>query len=526
MTPTKSELWLRFQKYYLHLPGKVDFAIDVSRMDFPDEFLSSMKPAFEKAFDEMTALEAGAIANKDENRMVGHYWLRAPELAPNAEIKSSIENALAQIQDFCAAIHSGKINGAHGKFTDILLIGIGGSALGPQFVSAALAAPRGGPMKIHFLDNTDPDGIDRTLAAIPDFGCTLTITISKSGATKETRNGMLEAKTVYQQNGLDFGSHAVAVTSLGSELDKVAVKEKWLARFPMWDWVGGRTSELSPVGLLPAALQGINISNLLEGARICDQATRVRDVQKNAAALLAAMWYFAGNGKGSKNMVVLPYKDRLALFSKYLQQLLMESLGKKLDRDGKRVNQGITVLGNKGSTDQHSYVQQLREGLDDFFVIFIQVLRDRSGASMQVEPGLTSGDYLDGFLEGTRQALFENGRGSITLRIGDVNELSTGYLIALFERAVGFYASLINVNAYHQPGVEAGKKAAASIIDLQRRIVAELARTKRAQTVGEISVGIACDDHEMVWKICEHLATDSDGRLKKNGSGFVATYSC
>jgi glucose-6-phosphate isomerase len=524
MTPTKTELWHRFQKYYLHLPGKVDFSLDISRMNFPDNFLPSMEGAFQKAFDEMAALEGGAIANKDENRMVGHYWLRSPNLAPTPEIRASIEAALKQIEAFCAGVHTGKIKGASGKFTDILLIGIGGSALGPQFVSGALAEPTGAPMRIRFLDNTDPDGIDRTLASISNFGTTVTITISKSGGTKETRNGMLEAKKAFESAGMEFGAHAVAVTSAGSELDKVAIAEKWLARFPMWDWVGGRTSELSPVGLLPAALQGISITELLEGARNCDEVTRSRDVLKNPAALLAAMWFFAGDGKGSKNMVVLPYKDRLVLFSKYLQQLLMESLGKELDRSGKRVNQGITVLGNKGSTDQHSYVQQLREGLDNFFVIFIQVLRDRKGNSMEVEPGLTSGDYLEGFLEGTRQALYENGRGSMTLRIGIVNPLSIGYLIALFERAVGLYASLINVNAYHQPGVEAGKKAAATIIELQRKIVSELKRDPKGKTVTEIATGISSDDQEMIWKICEHLVANPDRKLRKVGEAFDLRY--
>src|SRR5206468_8989507 len=124
-----------------------------------------------------------------------------------------------------------------------------------------------------------------------------------------------------------------------------------------------------------------------------------------------------GNGKGTKNMVVLPYKDRLELFSKYLQQLLMESLGKELDLNRKVVNQGITVFGNKGSTDQHSYIQQLRDGLSNFFVVFIEVLRDRAGSSMMVEPSATSGDFLDGFLQGTRQALHENGRESITITL-------------------------------------------------------------------------------------------------------------
>src|SRR5207302_240487 len=134
-------------------------------------------------------------------------------------------------------------------------------------------------------------------------------------------------------------------------------KRGWLARFPMHDWVGGRTSIMSAVGLLPMALQGFVIDDFLRGAAMMDEHTRVDDVTGNASMLLALMWYHAGNGRGQKDMVILPYKDRLTLFSKYLQQLVMESLGKEHDLDGKVVNQGIAVYGNKGSTDQHAYVQ-------------------------------------------------------------------------------------------------------------------------------------------------------------------------
>src|SRR5687767_9215849 len=141
----------------------------------------------------------------------------------------------------------------------------------------------------------------------------------------------------------------------------------------------------------------------------------------------------------------------------------MESIGKQLDLKGNRVEQGLTVYGNKGSTDQHAYVQQLREGVPNFFALFIRVL-ESGGSKSEVEPGVTAGDYLHGFLLGTREALFENDRESITITIARVEAQTVGGLIALFERAVGLYASLLGLNAYHQPGVEAGKKAAASIL--------------------------------------------------------------
>src|SRR5207244_6299276 len=141
--------------------------------------------------------------------------------------------------------------------------------------------------------------------------------------------------------------------------------------------------------------------------------------------------------RGAKDMVILPYKDRLMLFSKYLQQLVMESLGKEHDLAGNVVHQGIAVYGNKGSTDQHAYVQQLRDGVNNFFVTFIEVLRDRAGKSMWVEPGVTSGDYLSGFYQGTRVALHEKGRESITVTVPDASAATVGKLIALYERPVG-----------------------------------------------------------------------------------------
>ncbi|HEY5504971.1 MAG TPA: hypothetical protein VIK28_07415, partial [Sedimentisphaerales bacterium] len=311
MNYSKLEWWERFQKYYTEFP-KLRLAVDLSRMNVDDTFFARMEPKIQKAFADMAALESGAIANPDENRMVGHYWLRNPSLAPTPEIRKEIEDTVARIKDFAAEIHAAKIHGAGGAFKNYLLIGIGGSALGPQFVAHALGDPRTDELKPFFFDNTDPDGMNRVLAAIgSDLDKTLCIIISKSGGTKETRNGMLVAENAFKHAGLHFGQHAVAITTCGSELDKLAMKNKWLTRFPMWDWVGGRTSELSAVGLLPAALQGIDITNLVLGACECDKSTRLSNVKVNPAAQLALAWYESGNGKGTKNMVVLPYKDRL-----------------------------------------------------------------------------------------------------------------------------------------------------------------------------------------------------------------------
>src|ERR1700692_2524498 len=258
---------------------------------------------------------------------------------------------------------------------------------------------------------------------------------------------------------------------------------------------------------------------MLAGAAACDAATRVHDTRRNPSALMALMWYAATDAKGKKDMVVLPYKDRLLLFSRYLQQLVMESLGKQLDLDGKRVDQGIAVYGNKGSTDQHAFVQQLRDGVNNFFVTFVRVL-ESGGSLLEVDPGVTAGDYLHGFLVGTREALFGNDRQSMIITIRRVDARTIGALIALFERAVGLYASLIHINAYNQPGVEAGKKAAAAVLSLQAKALAALSSTPH--TADEVAPAIgAAEAAQHIYLILEHLS--SNGRAKMAGKADPGT---
>ncbi|MBS4049656.1 MAG: glucose-6-phosphate isomerase [Methylomonas sp.] len=510
---TSKKLWQRYQDW-LYFNDSLGLYLDISRIPFDDGLLEQLQPKFGKAFADMAALEAGAIANPDEGRMVGHYWLRDPDLAPS-HLKKEIETTLIHIEDFVRRVHHGIIHPPYEpQFTDIISIGIGGSALGPQFVSDAIA-PDIPPLNIHFIDNTDPAGIDRILTRLKDrLKTTLVIVISKSGGTSETRNGLLEVKHAYREAGLYFPDYAVALTMEGSKMDEQEQCDRWLAKFPIFDWVGGRTSELSPVGLLSAALIGIDIHTMLKGAKIMDEATRVADVKNNPAALLALSWYAVGDGKGEKDMVIIPYKDSLLLFSRYLQQLVMESLGKEFDLDGNTVHQGITVYGNKGSTDQHAYVQQLREGVGNFFATFIEVLEDRAGPSIEIEPDATSGDFLFGCLQGTREALYENGRASLTITLERVDALNIGALIALYERAVGLYASLININAYNQPGVEAGKKAATQFLLLQQTIVKLLRQTPEPLSLEALAEKVHTPNEvETVYKIVRHMAINHRGMI-------------
>lgn len=513
----QAALWKRY-KEYLRIYPTVGMRLDISRMNFPDTFFSEMQSRMAQAFLEMDELEDGAVSNTDEKRMVGHYWLRTPELAPDQKIAEDINAVNSAIQAFAADVFSGKQRTKSGeKFEAVLLIGIGGSALGPQLVFDALRGANGLPT--FFLDNTDPEGMSRVYAELgARLKKTLVLVISKSGGTVETRNGALETAHAI---GSDFASQFIAITTPGSKLEAQAKSEGWLKTFHLWDWVGGRTSLFSSVGLLPAALGGVDISAFLKGGSAMDALTRVHVPKENPASLLALMWYHAGRGRGEKDMVILPYKDRLTLMSKYLQQLIMESLGKELDRSGKLVNQGIAVYGNKGSTDQHAYVQQLREGVPNFFATFIEVLRDYSAdtAPLFVEAGISSGDYLEGFFQGTRNALFEKNRESLTITMETVDAFSMGALIALYERAVGLYASLVNINAYHQPGVEAGKKAATRVIEVQLALLKVLSEKKGPQTAEELAKAIgAGEEAETVYKVLEHLAANPVRGIRREGT--------
>ncbi len=510
--------WQTFQKSVLRYP-ELGFALDCSLMDAPGEWPETLREGIGRAFRDLVAIEAGEVMNPDEGRAVGHYWLRRPELAPAAEA-SWILSVREAVSSFAARVLSGEIAAPSGNsFRQILLVGIGGSALGPQLVARALL-PADSPVRIHYFDNTDPGGMDDVFASIGDgLAETLTVVVSKSGGTPETRNGMVEAEAAYQARGLDFARHAVAVTGEGSLLDRHAAAKGWIARFPMADWIGGRTSVMSAVGLLPAALLGLDVASFLDGAAAMDEKTRVPDERTNAAMRLALMWHHAGGGRGEKDMVILPYCDRLELMSKYLQQLVMESLGKEFDLDGNQVNQGIAVYGNKGSTDQHAYVQQLRDGLPNFFATFVEVRRTRTGESIGVdETGATTGDYLQGFLRGTRRALAENGRPSITISIDELTPFSLGMLVALYERAVSFYASLVNINAYHQPGVEAGKKAAGAFLDLLAKVRRHLAETGSAgYTADAMAATLGESDVEQVYHCLNHLAA-SGHCLRETGA--------
>ena len=450
--------WVKRSKDYTFTDGKSGFSINFAGMKFDSADIAALAPACEKACAGIADIEAGKIKNPDEQRKVTHFTDRMSY--PESPVFAAVEAFAAKTI-------------AEGRFDAVVVNGIGGSALGHQLMQFAVNGPywnelpkskRNG-LKIYFLDNTDSSGF-ADLLAVMEPEKTIHLVISKSGGTQETKNNMIAMEKFYASRGLDFGKYAVAVTMLDSSLYKHARENNWLEIFEMAESIGGRTSETAIVGHLPAALTGIDFGRFLAGA--CDMDAWTRGKENNPALMLAMMWYLSGNGKGDRNMVIVPYSDRLVLLSRYLQQLVMESLGKELDLDGKTVHQGLNVFGNKGGTDAHAFIQQLNDGRDDFFATFIEILADAQ--KIDLGDGNVMGDYLHGFCAGLTEALRSKGRQTISIKLPKLTVFELGMIIALYERAVAVYAEYININAFHQPGVQAYKLAATGELELKAKL--------------------------------------------------------
>jgi len=507
-----NKTWIKRNQDYTLTDPESGFTVNFAGMKFTQSKLDGMKDLFARANREMKKIESGSIKNPDEKRKVTHFSDRK-EYAGSALFKD--------VEKFAADLRSGKIKGSTGKkFEYAVINGIGGSALGPQLMQFAVNGPywnelseakRDGWMRIYFLDNTDAAGVADVLNVV-ELEKTLVVNISKSGGTQETKNNMIAMEAAFSAAKLKWNKHAAAITMKGSELDKTANAGKWLKIMEMAESIGGRTSETSIVGHLPAALAGIDFKNFLAGACHMDEWTRNKDYCVNPAYMLAAMWYIAGKGKGDRNMVIVPYSDRLILLSRYFQQLVMESLGKELDLDGKVVHQGLNVFGNKGGTDAHAFIQQLNDGRDDFFVTFIEVLED--ALPLPIEGKIAMGDFLHGFEAGLSAALRGKGRQTIEMTIDKVDTFNLGMIIALYERAVAVYAEFININAFHQPGVQAYKLASKSMITLLKEVEATLAGLKgfKGTAAGFAAQINRADDEVEVAGILAKLTKNTDKR--------------
>ena len=359
----------------------------------------------------------------------------------------------------------------------VLVLGIGGSALGTKAILNALRPPAWNELdderreffpRLTILENVDPGSVAAALRRI-DPRRVLVNVISKSGGTAETMAQYLVVRQWLEEQLGDAASRHILFTTdpARGALRELAARDG-IATLDVPPAVGGRYSVLSPVGLLPAALVGVDIEALLDGARKAVKRAESDDLLRNPAALYAALLWAADLWHGARIHVVMPYSDRLREFSEWYRQLWAESLGKRLDRRGEVINAGPTPVAAIGATDQHSQVQLFMEGPYDKAITFIDAgepeqdvtIPQRSDlpADLAYLPGHTLGELLRAEREATSAALARMGRMSMTLRLPRLTAESFGELLMFFQLATGYAGIWYNVDPFDQPGVELGKR--------------------------------------------------------------------
>ena len=362
------------------------------------------------------------------------------------------------------------------------MLGIGGSALGPIAIQQALnhlhynelpAEKRGGP-RLYVEDNIDPERMAALMDVI-DVKRTCFNVITKSGATAETMSQyLIVSEMLKKEVGEGWEKHIIATTDHEKgNLIKLA-KEHGFELFYIPSSVGGRFSELSPVGLLPAAVCGIDIREMLEGAAAMDKRCQSDDVWKNPALLEAVLQYIAMQDMEANIQVVMPYADSLKYMADWFCQLWAESLGKNVTRKGMAVNVGQTPTKALGVTDQHSQLQLYTEGPYDKVITFLKVgqFRNEYEISHGCEEfpdvaflgGKTLNALIDAERRGTEYALYRAGRMSQTITLPEVNPYTIGQLLFFFEMATAYAGELLDVDAFNQPGVEGSKIASYAVL--------------------------------------------------------------
>lgn len=363
------------------------------------------------------------------------------------------------------------------KFDNFVVLGIGGSALGPIAVQQALnhiyyndlsKEARNGCPRLYVIDNVDPERMSALFDVI-DIEKTMFNVITKSGSTSETMSQYLLVRDMLiEKLGDNYVNNIIVTTDAEKgNLAKICKQEKF-KKFIVPDGVGGRFSELCPVGLLPAAVCGIDIDAMLKGAAHMDEICKEKNLYKNPAAMFAVQQVIAMN-RGKNISVMMPYADSLKYIADWYAQLWAESLGKKYDNDGVVVNKGQTPVKSIGVTDQHSQVQLYTEGPSDKVITFIGVGNYRTRVeipggyddipSLSFLKGHTFNELILTEQSATEYAINASQKWSRTITLSRLNANTLGQLLYFFEMETAFAGELLNINAYDQPGVEEGKNA-------------------------------------------------------------------
>jgi glucose-6-phosphate isomerase len=390
------------------------------------------------------------------------------------ELAYNQDEIIAEIIDYAKTIQD--------KFDNFVVLGIGGSALGPIALQQALnhmryndlsKDVRKGP-RFFVEDNVDPERMKALLDVI-DIKKTCFNVISKSGSTSETMSQYLIISTLLKEAlGKDWAENVVATTdSKKGNLIKIAQKEG-IKTFYIPDGVGGRFSEICPVGLFPAAVCSIDIEELLAGVAYMDELSKEEDIYKNASHMAGLLMYIAMEQKGKNIQVVMPYADSLKYMADWHAQLWAESLGKKHSLDGKTVHVGQTPVKAVGVTDQHSQVQLFAEGPFDKVITFIGVDNYRTEYTIpngcEDVPdvaflgGHTLNELIQSEYDATEYALTVQGKLNQRITLPEVNAFTIGQLMYFFMMQTAVAGELLNIDAFDQPGVEAGKNATYALL--------------------------------------------------------------
>src|SRR5574344_578476 len=400
------------------------------------------------------------IADLNKRKDKPGQWLQWMNLGYN-------EETVWYVKEFASMVE--------GRFDNVLVLGIGGSALGGIAVTEALLKPywnlltpeqRNGAPRIFFLDNIDPDSINGLLSIL-DLKKTLVNVITKSGSTAETMSQYMIVKNRLEEElGDDYRKNIVATTDKKTGILRQLADQEGYKTFVVPDDVGGRFSVFSAVGLLPFALVGIDVDSLINGVKDMDLALKNTDINENIAAQNALIHYLMDTQKGKNLSVMMPYSSRLKYVSDWYVQLWAESLGKEKNNNGDVVHAGPTPIKALGATDQHSQIQLYNEGPNDKVINFIRV-KDYD-TTLEIPKifeytgigylgGKTINTLINAEADSTRVALSDYNRPTITITIDKVNGYNVAQLLYMLEVQTAIAGELYNINTFNQPGVEQAK---------------------------------------------------------------------
>ncbi len=431
-------------------------------------------------FSKMRAMQSGETINaieghESEDRAVLHTAMR--NFFSNEYLSDKAKDAAklgyAELEKLKAFLDETKKQG----FTDLIQIGIGGSDLGPRAIYLALQAFAEKGKRVHFLSNVDPDDAAHIMQGL-DLSKTLVLVVSKSGGTLETlTNEALVAKG-FLDKGLSIENHFVAITGKGSPMDN---PDKYRESFYIWDYVGGRYSVTSMVGcvMLSFALGMDKVLAFLKGAAYMDKIALKENIQENLPLLSALLSIWNRNFLGCTTRAVIPYSQALLRFPAHLQQCDMESNGKRIDKQGKKIDcsTGPVIWGEVGTNGQHSFYQLIHQGTDVIPVEFVGFRESQYNKDLEVE-GTTSQEKLlanlfaqslglaTGKSDANPNKVFPGNRQNRVLLAKRCDPYTLGMLLSYFEHNVAFQGFIWNINSFDQEGVQLGKVLANKIIGL------------------------------------------------------------